>query len=174
MAPAQKAKHDITHMPPYPGCATCRSTRTPTTAHSQQQEHLRVTPLRVGDDCFLRNLAENEFATCLVMRLYPYGINMAIVVPRKGAHPCVVVRIARFVKELGLVHFAYRCDREISLNTTIEEASAKTGRVGKMLTLTIHMPSHCLWLSLTTTSRQPPQYSIMLPMRHARQWLCQS
>ena len=32
---------------------------------------------------------------------------------------------------MGLVHFAYRCDREASLNTMVEEAIARTGRTGK-------------------------------------------
>ena len=49
MTPAQKAKHDLTHLPPHPGCEICRSTRAPNLGHPQSHEHLRVIPLLVGD-----------------------------------------------------------------------------------------------------------------------------
>ena len=84
MSPAEKAKHDLTHLPPHPGCAICRSTRAPNLGHPRSHEHLRVIPLLVGDYCFLKNALEKTLATCLVLRLYPYGIFFAFLVPRKG------------------------------------------------------------------------------------------
>ena len=49
--PAQKAKHDLTHQPPHPGCGICRSTRSPNLGHPASQEHLRMVPLLVGNYC---------------------------------------------------------------------------------------------------------------------------
>ena len=41
MTPAQKAIHDLTHMPPDPGCAICRSTRAPNMKHPQSHAHIQ-------------------------------------------------------------------------------------------------------------------------------------
>ena len=131
MSAVEKAKHDLTHQPPHPGCAICRSTRSPNMQHPQSHEHMRTIPLLVGDYCFLRDAADAYLATCLVLRLYPYRLFLAFIVPRKGSDPSVVARISRFIREAGLVHFAYRCDREASLNNLVEEAIAKAGRTGK-------------------------------------------
>ena len=49
MTPAEKAIHDITHLPFHPGCPICASTRRPNTIHPQSHEHLRVVPLLVAD-----------------------------------------------------------------------------------------------------------------------------
>ena len=65
------------------------------------------------------------------MKLYPYHLFLACGVPKKGLDPLVVSRISRFIREMGLVHFAYRCDREASLNAMLEEAISRTGRTGK-------------------------------------------
>ena len=85
----------------------------------------------VGDYCFLKTFTERFLATCLVLRLYPHKIFHAFIVPKKGHHPDVITHIARFIKEHGLVHFAYRCDREASLNSVVEEAIATSGRTAK-------------------------------------------
>ena len=71
MTPAQKAKHDLTHLPPHLGCAICRSTRSPNLQHGPSHEHERIIPLLVGAYCFLRRADESSLLTCLVMRLYP-------------------------------------------------------------------------------------------------------
>ena len=43
----------------------------------------------------------------------------------------VVSRLARFIKEMWLIHVAYRCDREHSLNSLMEDAIATSGDLGK-------------------------------------------
>ena len=49
MTPAEKAIHDLTHMPPHEGCDICKSTRAPNAPHKDSHEHLRAIPLLVGD-----------------------------------------------------------------------------------------------------------------------------
>lgn len=66
----------------------------------------------------------------LIMRVYPYKVMLCTCVPGKGRDPRVVARIARFIKEVGLTHFAYRNDREPSIIAMIEEACAASGRKG--------------------------------------------
>ena len=131
MTQTQQEIHDLTHMPPDPGCSICRSTRAPNLSHTATNENARTIPLLVGDYCFLKSFTETTLATCLVLRLYPYKIFLACIVPRKGHHPDVVARVARFIRDMGLVHFAYKCDREASLNALVEEAISRTGRTGK-------------------------------------------
>ena len=116
MTPTQRATHALTHVPPHQGCAICRSTRSPNMAHGPSHEHERVIPLLVGDYCFMRRQDESKLLTCLVMRLYPYKIFLACGIPKKGIDALVISRISRFIREMGLVHFAYRCDRETALN----------------------------------------------------------
>ena len=49
MTQAEKEKHDLTHTPPHPGCAICRSTRSPNLPHAMSHESSRTIPLLVGD-----------------------------------------------------------------------------------------------------------------------------
>ena len=44
MTKEEKAKHDLTHTPPHPGCAICRSTRTPNLPNSMSHESSRTIP----------------------------------------------------------------------------------------------------------------------------------
>ena len=69
MTASQKAKHDLTHLPPHLGCSICRSTRPPDLAHTATHEEQRTIPLLVGDYCFLKTFTEKILATCLVLRL---------------------------------------------------------------------------------------------------------
>ena len=92
---------------------------------------MRTIPLLVGDYCFLRRRDESYLATCLVLRLYPYKLFLGLVAPHKGVDPLVVKMVAKFIKDMGLVHFAYRCDREASLNAMLEEAISMSGRTGR-------------------------------------------
>ena len=115
MTPAQRAKHNLTHLLRHPGCAICRMCTSPNVFHTASHEHERVIPLRVGDDCFLLAKGDTVLQTCLAMRLYPYKIFSACAVPKKGVDTMVIARIVRFIKDMGLVHFAYRNDREASL-----------------------------------------------------------
>ena len=134
MTPAEREHHNLTHQPPHRGCPICAANRTPNIKHGPSHEHERLIPLLVGDYCFLRSIQDRPLVPCLVMRLYPYKIFFATAVPRKGAEPLLVARVARFIREMGLVHFAYRCDREHSLNALVEQACAKAGRAGFAVT----------------------------------------
>ena len=100
MTAAQKAIHDLTHMPPDQGCSICRSTRAPNLGHSATREHERTSPLLVGDDCFLKSFTETVLATCLVLRLYPYRIFLACIVPKNCYHPDVISHVARFIQQM--------------------------------------------------------------------------
>ena len=98
--------------------------------HVPSHEHERVIPLLVGDYFFVRSTGDEVLHTCLAMRLYPYKIVLACAVPRKGMDPSVVSMIVKILRDVGLVHFAYRCDREKSLNAMIEQACIESGRRG--------------------------------------------
>ena len=54
MTPAQRAKHNLTHLPMHPGCAICRMRKSPNMFHVASHEHERAIPLLVGDCGFLR------------------------------------------------------------------------------------------------------------------------
>ena len=54
----------------------------------------------------------------------------ACLVSSKGTNPLVVARLCRFITECGLVHFAYRSDREPAIVALIQEACALAGRNG--------------------------------------------
>ena len=42
--------------------------------------------------------------------------------------PLVINMISKFIRDMGIIHFAYRCNREATLNSLLEIAIAKTGR----------------------------------------------
>lgn len=94
----------------------------------------RTIPLLVGDYASLRNFNDEDSLTVLVMRVYPYKFWMVCWVPGKGRDTRVVARIARFIKDAGLTHFAYRSDREPTIAAMIDEACALSGRKGIKLT----------------------------------------
>ena len=94
---------------------------------------LRCIPLVVADDAFLRNEADEDLATALVMKILPYNIFVACVVDMKGPDPNVVQRVAQRFKDLGLVHFAYRSDKENAIKALLEQAVIMSGRQGKKL-----------------------------------------
>ena len=52
MSAAQKAIHDLTHLPYDPGCEICVSTRRPNSHHQSVKSSERDVPLLVGDYCF--------------------------------------------------------------------------------------------------------------------------
>ena len=112
MSVAQRAIHDLTHLPYDPGCEICVSSRRPNTHHRSLHGGERSVPLVVGDYCFPKHSEESTTLTVLVVRVYPYKIFMCCVVPAKGRFPEVVRRLARFIKECGLTQFVYCSDRD--------------------------------------------------------------
>ena len=130
MSVAQRAIHDLTHLPYDPGCEICVSSRRPNTHHRSLHGGERSVPLVVGDYCFPKHSEESTTLTVLVVRVYPYKMFMCCVVPAKGRFPEVVRRLARFIKECGLTQFVYRSDREPAITAMFEEAVSITGRMG--------------------------------------------
>ena len=84
----------------------------------------------VGDYGFVRDSRDEDLTTLLVLRLYPYKLIFAMVVTAKGPDPLVVTRIARLLADFGLVHFAYRSDKEPAIVSMIQEACTMSGRHG--------------------------------------------
>ena len=82
MTPAQRALHNLTHLPFGSGCPLCVSTRSANLPHLSAHEHLRVIPLLVADYCFMRISGDKDLQTVLVMRLYPYKLFFASAVPQ--------------------------------------------------------------------------------------------
>ena len=132
MTEAQRAIHDLTHLPYDPGCEICVSNRRPNTQHRNlRHDDQRTIPLMVGDYCFPKHAEDTDTLTVLVVRVFPYKLMMCCVVPGKGRDPSVIQRLARFIKECGLTHFVYRSDREPAITAMFEEAVSITGRSGK-------------------------------------------
>ena len=130
MTPSQWAKHIITHLPYHPGCSICRACKRANIPHVKSHESDREIPLLVGDYAFCRDSKDESLATLLVLRLYPYKLIFGFVVPAKGPDPLVVTRLAKLITDCGLVHFAYRSDKEPAIISMIQEACAMAGRKG--------------------------------------------
>ena len=102
----------------------------PNTSHSKSHEAERTIPLLVGDYAFCRDSKDDKLATLLVLRLLPYRSTFAFVVAAKGPDPLVVTRLAKLITDCGLVHFAYRSDKEPAIIAMVKEACAMAGRKG--------------------------------------------
>ena len=84
MSSAQRAIHDLTHLPYDPWCEICVASRRPNTQHRSLHEGEREVPLMVGDYCFPKHSDDAETMTVLVVRVYPYKVFMCCVAPVKG------------------------------------------------------------------------------------------
>ena len=94
MSAAQRAVHDLTHLPYHPGCEVCVSCRRPNSHHRSLQNTERTVPLMVGDYCFPKHNDESDPMTVLVIRVYPYKFFFACSVNSKGRDPNVINRLA--------------------------------------------------------------------------------
>lgn len=130
MTAAQRATHDLSHLHYEPGCEICVSTRRPNTRHLSLKMTDRVIPLLVGDYCFPKHVEDSDAITTLVIRYYPYKPCFVCVVPVKGRDPRVIQRLARCIRECGLVHVTFRSDREPVIVAMLEEACTLVGRRG--------------------------------------------
>ena len=130
MTAAQKATHWLTHLPYDPGCPICIQSRRPNNRHMASNEKDRVIPLLVGDYTPLRDSRDDDYATLLVLKVYPCRMMFACVVKSKGPDPLVVSRLCKFIMDTGLLHFAYRSDQEPAIVALIREACAMAGRNG--------------------------------------------
>ena len=118
------------HLPYDPRCEVCTSCKKPNAPHLKGHEAERTIPLLVGDYGFVKDAADDENITVLILKLYPYKLIFACVVPSKGSDPLVIARLCRFIQECGLLHFAYRSDREPAIVSLIQDACAMAGRNG--------------------------------------------
>ena len=84
----------------------------------------------IADYCFIKATGDDNLQTVLVMRLYPYKVYFACVTLQKGLHWHLVHRIAQRLDDTGLLRFAYKCDREASINTMLEAACLESARKG--------------------------------------------
>ena len=63
--------------------------------------------------------------------MYPLEFFYATKIDLKGYDVDVVQRLAQFITDIGLVHFADRSDREPAIRSMISEAVVLSGRSGK-------------------------------------------
>ena len=85
----------------------------------------------VADYAFLRNHSNEDVATVLVVKVLPYKVFFSCVVDAKGVDEVTVQRLSQLFKDLGLVHFVYRSDKEPAIRAMIEQAIILAGRSGK-------------------------------------------
>ena len=131
MSTIEREKHFANgHLPYDPRCEICVQCKRPNTPHLKSNESERTIPLLVGDYGFIKDGADEDNATILVLKLYPYKLVFACLVNGKGSDPLAVARLCRFIMECGLVHFAYRSDREPAIVSLIQDACAMAGRNG--------------------------------------------
>ena len=90
LSPAEIARHNILHFPFEFWCPICIAARRPNDHHRLQHDHSRDVPLLVGDYCFVRNSGDDNLMCVLVMKLYPFGLFFACMVPKKGYNEDVI------------------------------------------------------------------------------------
>ena len=78
MTPAEKAVHDLTHLPYHPACPHCVMARRANVQHRKSHEGDRTIPLLVADYGYVRNYEDEILATVLVVRLYPYNLSLLL------------------------------------------------------------------------------------------------
>ena len=135
MKAIQKGLHWLTHLPYDPGYPICVQSRRPNNRHLASQEKERIIPLMVGDYTPLRDSRDDDYATLLVLKVYPFEMICACAGMSKGPDPMVVARLCKFIMDTGLLHFAYRSDQEPSIIALIRDARTMAGRNGAKITV---------------------------------------
>ena len=131
MTKAERERHFAAgHLPYDPRCEICTSCKRPNVPHLKSHDSERTIPLLVGGYGFVKDGSDDENITILVLKLFPYRLIFACVVPSKGSDPLVVARLCRFIMECGLLNCAYRSDRELAIVSLIQDACAMAGRNG--------------------------------------------
>ena len=74
MTAAQRAKHDIAHLPYDPSCEICVQCRRANVPHQLSTSDSREIPLVVGDYGFIRDSMDQDMVTTLVLKVYPFKI----------------------------------------------------------------------------------------------------
>ena len=65
--------------------------------------------------------------TIRVVLVLPFRLYSATVVNSKGPEQGIVKRLGRLIREIGLTHYTYRSDREISLRSALRAAAIEAG-----------------------------------------------
>ena len=84
----------------------------------------------VGKYCFTKGAADDDHLTVRALRVYSFRVFVVIAVPAKGTDAAVSSRVAYCFKAAGLLHFAYRADREPAMVSRNEAACAIAARKG--------------------------------------------
>ena len=119
--------HNLTHIPYRSWCPHCIACRKPNTPNFSSRSEKNI-PLLVADYCFIRDSADQDLATVLVVRVYPHRMTLATCVDAKGRDEKAINRVASFIKSCGLTQFAYRCDQESAIGALLDEAILLSGR----------------------------------------------
>ena len=112
---AARDKHNPTHLPFELVCPICVACRRPYNHQRLLCDRTRALPLLIGAYGFIRNSGDDTLICVLAMKLYPYGVLFACVVPKKGIEATIVRKVASFINDMGLTHVVYRSDREPSI-----------------------------------------------------------
>ena len=98
MTKAERERHFAAgHLPYDPRCEVCTSCKKPNAPHLKSHESERTIPLLVGDYGFIKDSSDEDNITVLVLKLFPFKLVFACVVPSKGSDPLVVARLCRFI-----------------------------------------------------------------------------
>ena len=139
---AEKALHDLTHMPYRSWCYWCVAGRR-NSSHRRPQKQIttaRTVPCLYLDDCFLKNDAEDPIQTVLVVKSKPLGDNsgstLAVPVNAKGPPDQYgLENLPAFIRSHIVARIACRCDGENSLPAAIEHVVGSPRREGFQLVL---------------------------------------
>ena len=122
--PTQAARdlHYLTHLPYCSWCPICVASRRPNHHHRLLRDATRTIPRPVGDYGFIGNSGDDSLVCVLILKVYPYGILLACIVPKKGAEDSVVNLVSNLILDMGLTPFAYWLDREPNIMALFDAA----------------------------------------------------
>ena len=110
-------------------CPVCISTTKPNHHHRRNRNCTRFIPFLVADYCYIRNSSDDQLICLLVMKIYPFGLILAVVVDNKGVqNQDLITRVAQLLQYVGLTQAPYRSDQEPSLTALFAEACRLAGK----------------------------------------------
>ena len=132
MTQAEWEEHLTRHIPYDDRCEFCTSARRPNTHHRRRRpDRQRTIPNLCADYGFLKHHQEEDAQCFLGGLARPWRVYFATMC-NKGADPRVVRRPAQLIKDLGLIHFSYKSDREAAIRTLLAEAARMAGVQGEL------------------------------------------
>ena len=131
MTAEEFARHCTTHLPHDKRCDYCNRARMPNVQHRRSPGGRKI-PLLCADYGFLTMKSTDEVVPYLVCYVKPWRVIFATVVDMKGPDQHVIRRLAQFILDCGLTHFAYRSDREAAIRSMLSEAVKLAGVQGHL------------------------------------------